>query len=269
LTKGLDSPERENVPELPLPSWDRTVDIVFHQYSRQQATPDKILDFARSIDMFLGEHGRLPRKKPEGFFALPPSVRSKIWGYVIEDDPSDKPVNLTTFECSKQVWRHGEFTTLRQSLKPLGPCLAVSFDFRADALVSFLMTRRFHVTYSAFVAPGLNPLATIWLDKYAPYIQDMALEVDMTQFGFGDSLDAQLLRPATTSIAKNVESFVRAQARRESVSTMRSLVVLCRRFYGGRCGPSTQPNTQHIQTDGEPTHITSIFKKYFLRIFRH
>ncbi|MBE3048099.1 hypothetical protein IMZ48_37450, partial [Candidatus Bathyarchaeota archaeon] len=204
--------------------WDRTVDVVYHEYPRGAPRPDKSLDFERSVDLFLSEHDRTRSPAARGYFALPAALRFKIWEYVIEANSGDRPVALNKCHWYKDAWRQGEFSTLQDAMKSLQPCLEVSFEFRADALVSFLMMRRFHVIYDPCIGPLLNPLATAWVDKYYPYMQDIALEISLTQYRFGMSGLAHLLSPGTTNMGNLIQNFVQAQLKRRSVSTLKSLV---------------------------------------------
>lgn len=216
-----------------LAPWDRTVDVVYHQYPRGHPRPDKSLDFERSVHLFLREHGR-HRSLTTRYFSLPTAVRSRIWEYVMEANPSDKPIALTMARWNKDAWRPDEFSNLSEAMGSLQPYLEVSFEFRADALVHFLMTRRFHITYSLCVGTRLNPLAIKWVEKYSHYMQDIALEIVLTEYRFGLNPHAHLLVPATTRLETLIQDFVRAQLKRRHASTLNSLVILCRRFHGRR-----------------------------------
>lgn len=216
-----------------LAPWDRTVDVVYHQYPRGHPRPDKSLDFEHSIDMFMREHGR-HRGSAKGYFSLPAAVRSRIWEYVMEADPNDKPIALTMARWNKDAWRPDEFSNLSEAMESLRSYLEVSFEFRADVLVHFLMARRFHITYSLCVGTRLNPLAVKWVEKYSHHMQDIALEIVLTEYRFGLNPHAHLLVPATTGLETLIQDFVRVQLKRKPVSTLNSLVVLCRRFHGRR-----------------------------------
>lgn len=246
-TESIELPERSPSnflnPESPsaksqslsrLAPWDRTVDVVYHQYPRGAFRPNDSLDFDRSLGLFLREHGRKQICAERGYFALPSALRFKIWQHVMEADPDDRPVALTIARWNKDAWRQGEFLTLRQAIKALQSCLEVSFQFRADALVSFLMTKRFHITYSPCIRPLLNPIATKWAEKYSPYMQNIALEIVLTEYRFGMNPSAHLLAPVTTTLEDLIGRFVQAQLKKRSVSTLKSFLILCRRFYGRR-----------------------------------
>ncbi|SPO02062.1 uncharacterized protein DNG_04735 [Cephalotrichum gorgonifer] len=188
--------------------WDRTVDFVYHKYPNGTTGPDKSLDFERSVNLFLAEHGRQRTPALRGYTTLPAVVRFKIWEYIFNTDTDDKPVALTMAYWNKDAWREDEFASLCEAMKTTRPYLEISFELRADALVAFLMTRRFHVTFSPCIRPLLNPLATQWLEKYGPYMQDIALEVVLTEFRFGMSPSAQILSPATSYLEKLICDFV-------------------------------------------------------------
>lgn len=216
-----------------LAPWDRTVDVVYHQDPRGASGPDRPLDFERSVCLLLRENGR-KRDPTKSYLALPAVVRFRILEYVVGTDPSHKPVGLTMARWNKDAWRPDEFLTLSEAMECLRPYLEVSFEFRANVLVYFLMTRHFHITYSLCVGPRLNPLATKWVEKYSPFMQSIALEIVLTEYRFGLNTHAHLLVPATAKLEKLIQNFVRAQLKRRSVTTLNSLVLLCRRFHGRR-----------------------------------
>lgn len=256
-TESIELPEKSpsNFPSPESPStksqhlsglalWDRTVDVVYHQYPRGASRPNRSLNFDRSLGLFMGEHGRKQVCAARGYFALPSALRFRIWQYVMEADPDDRPVALTIARWNRDAWRQGEFLNLRQAMKGLQSSFEVSFQFRADALVSFLMTKRFHITYSPCIRPLLNPIATKWADKYSPYMQDIAPEVVLTEYRFGMNPSAHLLAPATTKLEDLIGRFVQAQLKKRSISTLRSFVILCRRFYGRRRARSRPHSTE-------------------------
>lgn len=251
---GPESPSTKSQNLRNLAPWDRTVDVVYHQYPRGVTRPNSSLYFERSLNLFLREHGRKRTCAPRGYFALPSALRFGIWKHVMESDPNDRPVALTIAHWNKDVWRQGEFLTLQQATKDLQSCFKVSFQFRADALLSFLMEKRFHITYSPCIRPLLNPIATKWVEKYSPYMQDIALEIVLTEYRFGMNPSAHLLAPATTNLERLIENFVHAQLKRQSTSTLKSLVVLCRRFYGKRQAYS---RTHSAEISGGRKHIST------------
>ncbi|KAK1725485.1 uncharacterized protein BDZ83DRAFT_561769, partial [Colletotrichum acutatum] len=96
------------------------------------------------------------------------------------------------------------------------------------------MEKRFHITLSPFVGPYLNPLATLWCDKYGHFMQHVIVELDLTRLGFGPGKEACKLRAGTVNMDDLIGAFVRGQLRRKNHSTLKSLVLLCRRFWGER-----------------------------------
>ena len=255
LTINLERSDEDQLVEVP--PWDRTVDIVFHQYPRHIGGPDKAIEFRKSTNLFLREHKRLPVKTRHDYFSLPAEVRFLIWQYVIGHDPAKKPVLLTATKWAKGVWRRNEFTSLFDSSASLQPYFEVNFEFRSDALISFLMVRRFHVIYNPYIGPRLSPLSTKWLQKYGPYIQNLTVEIDMTRHGFGAGVSDHLMRPGTGNLNELLKDFAHIQEKRRGISTMSSFILLCRRYYGVR--PRGQFSEEMIIPSGMMTspHLPS------------
>ncbi|CAI4219312.1 unnamed protein product [Parascedosporium putredinis] len=197
LSSSSQSSESEQSPSNP--AWDRTLDVVYHQYPRGTYDPDTSMRYRRSVTLFRREHNRPRKRSLRGYLTLPHEVRLLIWQHVLADINSSstqpEPSSLTSY-------------------------LEASFDVRADAMVCFLMTRRFHVIHNPYVGPALNPLATKWLDKYGPYMQHLTFELDLTRNGFSSTPNAQLLRPGTSNLEDRIRRFVSSQKKRSSASTM-------------------------------------------------
>lgn len=229
-------PPKSGWPDAPrkkLPPWDRVTDVVYHKYRRDQERTDPCHSFDDSVALFFADCGRVrERHSPSPYFELPANIRFKICQNVVMDHSSELPVSLDHKRSMKEVWKSDEFTSLSKALEPLSSYMAVSFGFRADIMVAFLMTERFHVTYSPFVNTYFDPLATLWCNRYGHFMQDVVLELDMTRLGFGPGKSAHKLRGGTIKVDKLVKTFVETQSRR--CSPLKSLVLLCRRFYGQR-----------------------------------
>ncbi|KAM0282800.1 hypothetical protein ACHAQH_002804 [Verticillium albo-atrum] len=119
-------------------------------------------------------------------------------------------------------------------LQALSPYLRVSFLFFADVMLTVLMTERFHITFSPFVNTYFNPLATHWYRRYGRFMRHIILEIDMTRLGYGPDRRAIKLRAGNMNLDTLIRMFVDVQLKRQDESTMSSLVLLCRRFYGCR-----------------------------------
>ncbi|KAK7451623.1 hypothetical protein Landi51_04994 [Colletotrichum acutatum] len=218
-----------------LPPWDRSIDIVYHKYRRGQALPDKAIDFENSVAMFFADHQRTQQQEPTSpYLRLPAVARFQICQHLIADHTSDMPICLNDGRFVREVWTDDEYTSLAAAMGTLQPYLDVSFALRADVLVAFLMEKRFHITLSPFVGPYLNPLATLWCDKYGHFMQHVIVELDLTRLGFGPGKEACKLRAGTVNMDDLIGAFVRGQLRRKNHSTLKSLVLLCRRFWGER-----------------------------------
>ncbi|KAJ0329793.1 hypothetical protein COL5a_003618 [Colletotrichum fioriniae] len=154
------------------------------------------------------------------------------------------PISLNDGRFVREVWTDDEYTSLAAAMGPLQPYLDVSFALRADMLVTFLMGERFHITLSPFVGPYLNPLATLWCDKYGHFMQQAIVELDLTRLGFGPGKEACKLRAGTVNMDNLIGAFVSGQLRRKNYSTLKSLVLLCRRFWGERPSDHLPPGSR-------------------------
>ncbi|KAF6804099.1 alpha beta hydrolase fold protein [Colletotrichum sojae] len=236
-----------DAPRKKLPPWDRVIDVVYHKYRRDQERPDPCHAFGDSIAVFFADSGRVQEKcSSSPYLKLPANIRFKICQKVVMEHSSELTVSLDHKRSMKEVWKSDDFISLSKALEPLSPYMAVSFGLRADIMVAFLMTERFHVTYSPFVNTYFDPLATLWCNRYGHFMQEIVLELDMTRLAFGPGQSAHKLRTGTTNIDKFVKSFVEKQLKR--CSPLKSLVLLCRRFYGQR--PVIQSPTEPPKTPG-------------------
>ncbi|KAI8194969.1 hypothetical protein K4K52_012906 [Colletotrichum sp. SAR 10_76] len=246
--RRLMEPPKSGWPDAPrksLPPWDRVVDVVYHKYRRGKRPNVEDFAFDQSVAMFFVERGRAPDLDPVSpFFRLPAIARFKICQDVIISHSSELPISLTNSRSTREVWKDDEFISLASAMEPLQSYLQVSFALHADMMVSFLMTERFHVTYSPFVNAYFDPLATLWYNRYGAFMQDIILELDMTRFGFGPGKQAYKLRAGTIKLDTLIKLFVETQLKRSS--SLKSLVLLCRRFYGQRpkiCAPLGAANS--------------------------
>ncbi|OHF04656.1 hypothetical protein CORC01_00127 [Colletotrichum orchidophilum] len=220
------------------------------------------MDFEKSVAMFFADHQRTQQQEPTSpYLRLPAVARFQICQYLIADHNSDIPICLSDGRFMREVWSDDEYTSLAAAMGPLQSYLAVSFSLRADMMVAFLMIERFHVTLSPFVGPHLNPLATLWCNKYGHFIQQVVVELDLTRLGFGPGKEACKLRAGTINMDDLIGTFVKGQLRRKNQSTLRSLVLLCRRFWGERPSdhlppgskPAAEQNDQRSSTEPEQT----------------
>ncbi|KAF4977127.1 hypothetical protein FZEAL_6315 [Fusarium zealandicum] len=210
-----------------LPPWDRTLDAVYHKHAHNRVK-DGI--FHDTLTQFFKDHCR---EKPQtGYFRLPDTVRFRICQFLLPS--ANKPLTLNESTFSRDVWRTRDFSHPSCTLLPLAPYLDVSFAFRADMLVAFLLATTLHAVFSPYVGPKLNPLATTWLNKYGPYAQNLVIEIDMTRLGCGPEPGATGLLPNVEHTEELLHKFVDSQIRRSGSCPLQSLVLLCRRFHGRR-----------------------------------
>nr|XP_036581582.1 alpha beta hydrolase fold protein [Colletotrichum truncatum]KAF6789933.1 alpha beta hydrolase fold protein [Colletotrichum truncatum] len=246
-------PPKSGWPDVPrnnLPPWDRVVDIVYHKYRRGQSPSDIDDAFGRSVGLFFADSNRTQDLSPTSpYLKLSASARFKICQILVSDHSAELPISLTHSRLTKEVWKDDEFTSLANALEPLQPYLRASFALHADIMVAFLMTEQFHITYSPFVNTYFDPLATLWLNRYGHFMQVIVLELDMTRFGFGPGIHAYKLRTGTVNLDILLNMFVETQMKR--TSPIKSLVLLCRRFYGQRPDRAALMDTESSATGKE------------------
>jgi hypothetical protein len=247
-----------------LAPWDRTVDVIFHRYRKGDPCQRKVGEFATTVEQFRMDHGRdMDSEIEAGYFLLPPEIRFRICQYVLGDEVWNfRPVALTDPRFDQDAWPPTHFTDPAGALESVWPYMSVCFDMYADMAVTFLMECRFHVTFSPFVGRRLNPLATNWLETHGRYMQHIILEVDMTRLGSNTGAGASELRIDTANITGLVEQFVggqlRRRGRRKRHSTLRSLVLLGRRFYGERPPPAAVSKDINSIHEDEPISPTKV-----------
>ncbi|KAL6794240.1 hypothetical protein J3E68DRAFT_437408 [Trichoderma sp. SZMC 28012] len=194
-----------------LPPWDRTVDIVFHKCKHGDAKPDKNKTFPERVRRLILEN----------------LVAS--YGVV-----GSKPISLNRFSWDQDCWEPSDFIPLGEVLATFRPYLSVSFDFYATLFVSILSGNYFHVTFSPFIAPRLNPMATTWLNKYGIFIKSLIIEVDLSRLGLGPAPQAIDLFPGTGHLQSLLLDFSLSQLERAPEAPLETLILTCRRFYGQR-----------------------------------
>lgn len=212
-----------NVPRQNLPAWDRSFDAVCHSATTKAS-------FEKVLSSFFENHGR--KKPSSGYFRLPDSVRLQICRHLLPDN--HKPLRLNKFPFNRDVWRTQDFASPYSTLGQISPYLEVSFAFRADVLVAFLLETRLHAVFSPFIGPRVSPLATTWLNDYGSYASNIVVELDMSHLACGPTPDAAYLLANTEKTALRLKYFVEAQLQRSESCPIESLVLLCRRFFGKR-----------------------------------
>ncbi|KAF9876979.1 hypothetical protein CkaCkLH20_05825 [Colletotrichum karsti] len=234
--RRLMEPPKSGWPDAPrknLPAWNRVVDVVYHKFCRGKRPDDDDFAFDQSVALYFANRGRLQDSDSASpYFGLPTIARFKICQELAMSHSADLPITLTASRSTREVWKDDEFINLASAVKPLESYLSVSFAFRAEMMVAFLMTERFHVTFSPFVNTYFDPLATLWCNRYGPFMQQIVLELDMTRLGFGPGKKAYKLRAGTINLDTQIKMFVESQLKRSC--SLKSLVLLCRRFYGQR-----------------------------------
>ncbi|KAM0466685.1 hypothetical protein ACHAPV_000190 [Trichoderma viride] len=188
---------------------------------------------SRSDDQLLGRAGLPPWDRTK----FPENVRLLILQNLITSHESalgSKPINLNRFCWNQDCWEPSDFTPLHDILVTFRPYLVVSFDFYAELFATILAEYTFHVAFSPFIAPKLNPLATTWLNKYGSFMRSLVIEIDLSRLGFGPSPSAISLLPAISRVQDLILNFSTSQLRRAPEAPLESLILACRRFYGER-----------------------------------
>ncbi|KAH6609031.1 hypothetical protein Trco_002377 [Trichoderma cornu-damae] len=145
-----------------------------------------------------------------------------------------KPVSLNRFCWNQDCWEPSDFTPLHEVLAVFHPYLSVSFDFYAALFVTLLSEYTFHVTFSAFIAPRLNPLATTWLNRYGPFMKSLIVEIDLSRLGLGPRSGAVQLLPCLGHLQDLLFGFSTSQLERAPEAPLETLILACRRFHGQR-----------------------------------
>ncbi|PKK46796.1 hypothetical protein CI102_8671 [Trichoderma harzianum] len=211
-----------------LPPWDRTVDIVYHKYKHGDAKPDKSVALKALTNKFFALHKRQK--------TFPEHVRRLILENLVASYEvlGSKPISLNRFIWDQDCWEPSDFIPLGEVLATFRPYLSVSFDFYATLFVAILSGNSFHVTFSPFIAPRLNPLATTWLNKYGVFIKSLVIEVDLSRLGLGPTPQAIDLFPGTGHLQRLLLEFSLSQLERAPEAPLEALILVCRRFHGER-----------------------------------
>ena len=268
-TSSHSPPTRSGVLTDP-PPWDRSVDVVWR---RRVLSPDNMewddeLAFqensARLADqsasgpapspLFGHEFPswyqlRDPRSKDNArYFTLPDRVRFMIAKYVLADHDSGKAIRLNSPAFLDPIWpvnRKGDpsrmwstsyFDSLKTVLVLLRSYTTVCFAMRVDILTALFLTRRFHVVYSPFVVDSLQPAATLFMDRFGSLMKWITVEVDLSRLGGSPDPAAEQMDmgKSTKRVRALVQRFANGQLDRQGITTIQSLVILVRRYYGNR-----------------------------------
>ncbi|KAL7927095.1 hypothetical protein ACQKWADRAFT_309007 [Trichoderma austrokoningii] len=218
-------------------------------------------NISRSDDQLLGR-AELP---PWDRTKFPENVRLLILqNLVTSHEPAvgSKPVSLNRFCWNQDCWEPSDFTPLHDVLAAFHPYFAVSFDFYAELFAIILSEYTFHVTFSPFVAPKLNPLATTWLNKYGPFMRSLVIEIDQSRLGLGPNPSALTLLPAISRVQDLILNFSTSQLRRAPEAPFETLILACRRFYGERediarlvAEPTNEKDSKNLQSSSSSAVI--------------
>ncbi|KAK3317811.1 hypothetical protein B0T19DRAFT_298581 [Cercophora scortea] len=188
------------------------------------------------------------RKDNCSYTLLPNRVRFMITKLVVESYNSGKAIRLNSPSFFDPIWpvnhaAEGEhywstdyFDSLQKVLTLLKGYTSVCFTMRVDFMTTLLLTRRFHLILSPFVTENSQPAAVLWMDKFGPLMKWITLEIDMTKLGghWNPSSAGLDKSKSLERVGKLVEKFVERQLTRHGGTTLQSLVVLVRRYYGNR-----------------------------------
>ncbi|KAK4071603.1 uncharacterized protein Triagg1_5841 [Trichoderma aggressivum f. europaeum] len=194
-----------------LPPWDRTVDVVFHKYKHGDAKPDESKTFPEHVRRLI--------------------LENLVASYEVL---GSKPISLNRFSWDQDCWEPSDFVPLGEILATFRPYLSVSFDFYATIFLAILSEHTFHVTFSPFIGPRLNPLATTWLNRYGIFIKSLIIEIDLSRLGLGPAPEAVDLFPGTGRLQSLLLDFSLSQLERAPEAPLEALILTCRRFHGQR-----------------------------------
>ncbi|OIW28091.1 hypothetical protein CONLIGDRAFT_646289 [Coniochaeta ligniaria NRRL 30616] len=256
-----DTTRAERIP-LVCPAWDRRVDISWSRDADMTWSGARELSaFRVSLVQYHRENKHAPSKNDlaNPLLRLPDRVRYMICKYLVPDGPNQLPIKLNNgMRLYEPVWPAVYFDKLADVLDSVSNYTSVCWGMRADILMTIMNTRRFHVVLSPFSGPMLDPIAHHWFGRYAGYIQHLAIELDFTKLGFGADPAAASLKPLVTKLTPRVEAYAVAQkkraiqqrlllhaagslaeeereaASRGGLSTVHSLTVAARRYFGER-----------------------------------
>ncbi|KAK3689575.1 hypothetical protein B0T22DRAFT_375227, partial [Podospora appendiculata] len=203
------------------------------------------------------------RKDNCGYTKLPDRVRFMITKLVVESYDSGKAIRLNSPSFFDPIWpvnhaAEGEhywstdyFDSLKKVLTLLKGYTSICFAMRVDFMTTLLLTRRFHLILSPFVTENSQPAAVLWMDRFGPVMKWITLEIDMTKLGghWNPSSAGLDKSKSLERVGKLVEKFAERQLTRHGGTTLQSLVILVRRYYGNRPvvettdDPSKRPST--------------------------
>lgn len=250
MAKNLVTP----TPEDPFPAFDRTVDLTWYRYTellpghrRRVHQPKLARIFGHVQSMYVAKYGRgkenwakydQPMYKGRfRYFDLPASIRFQIMQNVLDGHLPNQFILLNGKRQAAPAWPPKEFASFWDVMGKIQNYLTVCPRFRADVMVTFLMTQPFHVIFSPFVKPGTQPLPTKWLFNYAQYMQNVRVEVDLTKLGFGATWDSTSMSTKLREIGNLVWVFAEEMEKRDPVTNpMTLLTIYCRRYFGYRQG---------------------------------
>lgn len=247
MTTPLSPPPPSPLPPPPIPPpWDRTCDAGFST-SEETDARDEADAWQHSVSLMYSIFGREhPRQtvdiasSPPSLLQLPTAIRLQIYRHVVSST-FDRSIRLNPQVFTRAVWPLDTFDSLAAAFSPLQGALSISFALRAEVLAAFWQTRRIHVVFSPYVRPAVCPLATLYLQRYAGILSsapNVTLELDCTRLGYGMHPAAAGLQPGLLSMGALVEGFVDRLAAGQH--SLKSLTVLCRRYYGNRpAGPAS------------------------------
>jgi hypothetical protein len=218
------SPQLSLVPTIeegPPPDLDRSVDLFFES--------DLI-----SIDPCTTFQQLLPvqDETQHAFFALPPEVRRKIYGYCFPDE--HRKISLSPRFATKAVFPKEYFASPWDVIAPISGGLQAFHTLRVELMTYFWTQYHFHITISHFSGPKLSPLSNVWLFQYLDIIQYLDIEADLTRFGGSALKTAPEFGYNMCKVNNLFVNLIKGLVKRQGKSTMAGLYMMCRRYAGFR-----------------------------------
>ncbi|KAK0649028.1 hypothetical protein B0T16DRAFT_124989 [Cercophora newfieldiana] len=196
----------------------------------------------------------LSRKDNARYFALPDRVRFIITKYVLASHDSGKSIRLNSPSFldpiwpvnpipksdwaakDSRIWSTEYFDSLKKVLALIRGYTSVCFAMRIDVMTTLFLTRRFHVVYSPFVTEIIQPAATLYMDEFGALMKSITLEIDLSRLGgsWEPAAEKMDMEKSVKRVKALVKRFANIQLDRRGVTTIQSLVILVRRYYGHR-----------------------------------
>ncbi|PQE06190.1 Nucleolar GTPase ATPase p130 protein [Rutstroemia sp. NJR-2017a BBW] len=213
------------------PPFERSVDILF--------TDDKeTIDSDTVFEEVLPPRARATFSK---IFELPVCIRRRIYFYCFPGE--DRKISLSPRFATKDCFSDDYFASPWDVLEPVKGAISSSAIVRNELMTYFWTKYHFHVTLSPFSGPIFSPLSHVWLHSYLDRIQYLTIETDFTRFGCSALRSARQFGYDMKKMENLLGGIVSGLLKRNGLSTMAELHLICRRFKGNHPRDEKEPWT--------------------------